>query len=71
MKALSKKNIIKITALVLMLVIVNLLIHNGTIDSYIELNLVLIGINIILAVSLNLIVGFTDYSHWVTQHLCQ
>ncbi|NLL82497.1 MAG: branched-chain amino acid ABC transporter permease [Tissierellia bacterium] len=59
MKALSKKNIIKITALVLMLVIVNLLIHNGTIDSYIELNLVLIGINIILAVSLNLIVGFT------------
>jgi branched-chain amino acid transport system permease protein len=36
-----------------------LLVNIGIIDSYLELNLVLIGINIILAAGLNLITGFT------------
>lgn len=59
MKMLNKNNIIKIIALIIMYAIGQLLITAGVIDSYIELNIVLIGINIILAVSLNLIVGFT------------
>lgn len=59
MKLFSKKNIIGSVILVLAYVIVQMLINGGTIDSYILLNIVLIGINIILAVSLNLIVGFT------------
>ena len=40
-------------------ILVQVLINTGIIDSYYELNLVIIGINIILAVSLNLITGFT------------
>ncbi|MDD2447120.1 MAG: branched-chain amino acid ABC transporter permease [Tissierellia bacterium] len=59
MKAFNKNNIIQIIILVAIIIIGNVLVSVGIIDSYIELNIVLIGINIILAVSLNLIVGFT------------
>ncbi|MFU0825184.1 branched-chain amino acid ABC transporter permease [Clostridium sp.] len=59
MKILSKNNIIT-TALILFLYLLGeVLTRIGIIDSYIMLNLVVIGINIILAVSLNLITGFT------------
>ncbi len=59
MKILNKKNILNIIIVLSLYIIVGVLAHLGVIDSYIQLNLMLIGINIILAVSLNLITGFT------------
>lgn len=59
MKQVQKKNIIITTILIIAYIVGQILINNGIIDSYIQLNLTLIGINIILAVSLNLITGFT------------
>lgn len=59
MKGFSKSNIISFIILILSYFLVQLLINIGIIDSYIQLNIVLVGINIILAVSLNLITGFT------------
>jgi len=59
MKLFSKRNIIGFLIIMLSYISVQLLINNGTIDSYLMLNIVIIGINIILAVSLNLITGFT------------
>ena len=59
MKGFNKKNIITLAVLIAAYIIGQVLILNGIIDSYIQLNMTLIGINIILAVSLNLITGFT------------
>ena len=59
MKILNKKNIFNIIAVLALYAIVEILTRLGVIDSYIQLNLILIGIDIILAVSLNLITGFT------------
>lgn len=59
MKGFNKKNIITLAVLIVTYIIGQVLISNGFIDSYIQLNMTLIGINIILAVSLNLITGFT------------
>lgn len=59
MKILNKKNIIAFGLLIVIYFVVKTLMDNGTIDSYIQLNIFLVGINIILAVSLNLITGFT------------
>ncbi len=59
MKRFSKGSITSSIILIFSYVLVQLLINTGAIDSYILLNVVLIGINIILAVSLNLITGFT------------
>ncbi len=59
MKGFNKKNIITLAVLIAAYIIGQVLISNGIIDSYIQLNMTLIGINIILAVSLNLITGFT------------
>lgn len=59
MKLLNKKNILSALALFSIYAIAGFLINTGFIDSYLFLNIVLIGINIILAVSLNLITGFT------------
>ena len=59
MKGFNKKNIITLAVLIAAYIIGQVLISNGFIDSYIQLNMTLIGINIILAVSLNLITGFT------------
>lgn len=59
MEGFSKNKIICSTILIISYVLVQLLINVGIIDSYILLNITLIGINIILAVSLNLITGFT------------
>ncbi len=59
MKLLNKKNILSFAAIIIAYVLVGFLINKNVIDSYIFLNIVIIGINIILAVSLNLITGFT------------
>lgn len=59
MKFLNKKNMLSLLAVLGIYAIAGFLINTGFIDSYIFLNIVLIGINIILAVSLNLITGFT------------
>lgn len=59
MKRLNKNNIVTAVCVLLLYVLGQILISNGTIDSYIVLNLIVVGINIILAVSLNLITGFT------------
>lgn len=59
MKLLNRKNIIIFVAIIIAYILGKLLIDVGIVDTYIQLNLVLIGINIILAVSLNLITGYT------------
>ena len=59
MKHLNKKNIITIILLAITYIVGKILIDQGIIDSYLQLNLTLVGINIILAISLNLITGFT------------
>jgi len=56
---ISKKNILTSAMVLAVYLIVYLLMNAGIIDSYLFLNIVSIGINIILAVSLNLITGFT------------
>lgn len=59
MKILNKSNILT-TVFVLSLYVLGMVLSSvGIIDSYIMLNLVIVGINVILAVSLNLITGFT------------
>ena len=59
MNFLNKKAMLNLFVIVGAYIIVELLIRTGFIDSYIMLNIVLIGINIILAIGLNLITGFT------------
>lgn len=59
MKILSKNNILTVALIFFLYLLGEVLTRMGIIDSYIMLNLVVIGINIILAVSLNLITGFT------------
>jgi branched-chain amino acid transport system permease protein len=58
-KIMTKKNMITAASIAAGYLLVDLLMKAGIIDSYIFLNLVSIGLNIILAVSLNLITGFT------------
>lgn len=59
MKVINKRNLITTFMIFFLFIFGQVLINSGFIDSYILLNLVVIGINIILAVSLNLITGFT------------
>lgn len=59
MKVINKKNILTLILLVVFFGIVQLLITNGIINSFYEITLATICINIILAVSLNLVTGFT------------
>lgn len=59
MKKINKKTIGMIIGLILFYVIIQGLLNLGFLDSYMELNIILICINIILAVGLNLITGFT------------
>lgn len=59
MKILNKKNVFSLIIILFIYLLGQFLINEGVIDSYIQLNIMLIGINIILAVSLNLITGFT------------
>jgi branched-chain amino acid transport system permease protein len=59
MKLVNKNRIGLLLILIVFYTSVQLMTKTGVIDSYILLNVVLIGINVILAVSLNLITGFT------------
>lgn len=59
MKKTNKKNIIIFSLLIIIYFSVKILMDLGIIDSYLQLNIFLVGINIILAVGLNLITGFT------------
>lgn len=59
---MSKKmriSILNVVVLVLVYITVQILISAGIINEYIQLNLFLLAINVILAASLNLITGFT------------
>lgn len=59
MKVLNKKNILTLILIIVFYAIVQVLITNGIINSFYEITLATICINIILAVSLNLVTGFT------------
>lgn len=59
MRVLTKKNLLILAAILLAFVIVQALIVAGIINSFYEITIATICINIILAVSLNLITGFT------------
>lgn len=59
MRLLNSKNIFSTAAAAIIFILVQVLINTGVIDSYLQLNLMLICINIILAAGLNLITGFT------------
>lgn len=56
---INRNNLVRAVMVISFYFAVLLLMNTGIIDSYIFLNIVSIGINIILAVSLNLITGFT------------
>ena len=58
-KMFNKTNLMKVIAILGIYVLGKVLMDVDIIDSYLFLNIVIIGINIILAVSLNLITGFT------------
>lgn len=59
MRALTKKNIMILIAILVTYVAVQVLISTGIINSFYEITIATICINIILAVSLNLVTGFT------------
>lgn len=59
MERFNRNRIISFFALILFYLLIKVLMNVGIIDSYLQLNITLIGINIILAVGLNLITGFT------------
>ena len=59
MKVLNKKNIITLIVMVMVYAIIQVLITSGIVNSFYEITLATICINIILAVSLNLVTGFT------------
>lgn len=59
MKVFNKKNIITFVLILLFYAAVQALISTGIINSFYEITLATICINIILAVSLNLVTGFT------------
>lgn len=59
MRVLNKKNILTLILIVAFYAVVQVLITNGIINSFYEITLATICINIILAVSLNLVTGFT------------
>lgn len=59
MKVFNKKNIITLVFIIVFYAVIQLLISTGIIDSFYEITLATICINIILAVSLNLVTGFT------------
>ncbi len=59
MKVLNKKNILTLIVIAAFYAVIQLLIADGIINSFYEITLATICINIILAVSLNLVTGFT------------
>jgi len=59
MRVFNKGSIFKYIGIILFYAIFQILLSTGVLDDYIELNIILICINIILALGLNLITGFT------------
>ena len=59
MKVLNKKNITTLIVIGLVFALIQFLLQSGIVSSFYEITLVTICINIILAVSLNLVTGFT------------
>lgn len=59
MRALTKKNVMILVSILLTFAIVQALMWAGILDSFHEITIATICINIILAVSLNLVTGFT------------
>lgn len=59
MRRFSKNNLLMTIGLILFYILIQSLLSMGILDTYMELNIILICINIILAVGLNLITGFT------------
>lgn len=59
MRVINKKNIMTLIIIIIIYALVQVLITNGFINSFYEITLATICINIILAVSLNLVTGFT------------
>ncbi|MBR0600252.1 branched-chain amino acid ABC transporter permease [Sinanaerobacter chloroacetimidivorans] len=59
MRALTKKNLYILGSILLTFAVVQLLINARIINSFYEITIAMICINIILAVSLNLVTGFT------------
>lgn len=59
MKLLEKKSLISLVIVLLLYAAMQLMIFTGFINSYLLMNIIIIGINIILAISLNLITGIT------------
>lgn len=59
MKVLNKKNILTLVLIIVFYAVVQGLVTTGIINSFYEITLATICINIILAVSLNLVTGFT------------
>ncbi|MGI6731469.1 MAG: branched-chain amino acid ABC transporter permease [Anaerovoracaceae bacterium] len=59
MKALTKKNLLILASIILAFIIVQVLVNIGIINSFYQITIATICINIILAVSLNLVTGFT------------
>ncbi len=59
MKVLNKKNILTLIIIIMIYALVRVLLTAGIINSFYEITIATICINIILAVSLNLVTGFT------------
>ncbi len=59
MKVLNKKNIMTLIIIIIIYALVQVLLTSGFINSFYEITIATICINIILAVSLNLVTGFT------------
>lgn len=59
MKALTKKNVLILASIICAFIIVQVLVVAGIINSFYQITIATICINIILAVSLNLVTGFT------------
>lgn len=59
MRVINKKNIMTLIIIIIIYALVQVLITNGFINSFYEITIATICINIILAVSLNLVTGFT------------
>lgn len=59
MRTLTKKNLLILGSILLTFVLVQVLLMVGILDSFYEITIATICINIILAVSLNLVTGFT------------
>lgn len=59
MRALTKKNMLILASILIAFIIVQLLVNVGILNSFYQITIATICINIILAVSLNLVTGFT------------